>query len=59
MTVKQLKDWMATVPEEASVEYERYGSTWDTIEPKKIRAMYVSQPKLTMDDVCNAEQVSS
>ncbi len=57
MTAKQLKEWLAIVPEDAVIEVERYG--WDALDPKKIRAMYVSSPKLTMDDVCNAEQVSS
>lgn len=42
MTVKQLKAWLETVPEDAVVEIERYG--WDAVEPKKIRAMYVSSP---------------
>ncbi len=57
MTAKQLKEWLMTVPEDAVIEIERYG--WDALEHKKIRAMYVSSPQLTMDDVCNAEQVSS
>lgn len=56
MTVKQVKEWLQTVPDEAIIEIERYG--WDVVSPTKIRAMYVSSPTLTMDDVCNEKQVS-
>lgn len=57
MIAKQLKKWIMTVPDEAIVEIERYG--WEAVKPDKIRSMFVSSPTRTMDDVCNAEEVSS
>lgn len=57
MTGAQLKRWANTIADEATIEVKRYD--WEKIEPEKLRAIYISMPERTMDDVCNAEQVSS
>lgn len=57
MTGKQLKQWAAKIPDEAVIEMKRYD--WEAIEHDKIRAIYICKPEMTMDDVCNAEQVVS
>jgi hypothetical protein len=57
MTGKVLKQWALTIPDEAIIEVKRYD--WEAIDREKIRAIYICQPVKTMDDVCNAEQVSA
>jgi hypothetical protein len=57
MTGKQLKAWAATVHDDATIEVHRYA--WDTLEIDKVRAIWISSPSREMQDVCNAEQVSS
>ena len=56
MTAKQLKEWVQTVPDESIVEIDHY--RWESVKAEKIRAIYISSPQRTMDDVCNAEEVS-
>ena len=57
MTGKQLKQWTMNIPDEAIIEVKRYD--WEPIDPKNIRAIFICQPERTLDDVCNAEQVSA
>ena len=57
MNGKQLKQWVANIPDEAIIEVKRYD--WETIDLKNLRAIFICQPDRTLDDVCNAEQVSS
>jgi hypothetical protein len=62
MTGQQLKRWAAGVHDDAIIEIEQsyvYGSGWKEIPVMKIRAMHITMPETTMDEVCNAEQVSS
>ena len=57
MTPKQLKDWLATIPAEALIEVNHTYS-WKPLKPNDIRATFISSPKMTMENVCNAEEVS-
>ncbi len=56
MTGKQLKDWAQTIPDAATIEIHHY--SWDSIKPEAIRAVLITSPTRTMDDVCSAEEVS-
>jgi hypothetical protein len=56
MTGKQLKQWASTIPDDSEIQLKgEYGSHWDPLEAKRVRAMLISSPPTTMDDVCNLE----
>jgi len=57
MTGKQLKQWVDKIPDESVIEVKRYD--WEPLDAQKIRAIFICQPDVTMDDVCNVEQVSA
>lgn len=56
MTGKQFKEFAARVPDDAIVELpEKYGSGWEALDAKKIRANLIVHPAVTMEHVCNSE----
>jgi len=60
MTGKQLKDFAARIPDDAIVQVpEKYGSDWESLDSKKIRANLIVLPVVTMEQVCNIEDVSA
>jgi len=59
MLAKDLRQWLETVHDDATIELYYY--SWTALDPKMIRATYQSQPPIpprTMTDVCNLEEVT-